>query len=256
MFYKLAIPSLAFAFATLLVSSHHAALADPLPPAWQKKREAGNRIIERACKGEKRAISQVWAGVNAREPVLLSGIHWLKDNCRPFKHLTNTEVNRYLRLSADAGYPIAMRNYGLLLLYASHGVRRDVSRGVKLLEEAARKGYGIAEADLAWDYSKGKNLQRDLNMARRFRDIAQSEGVQNGIMNALSRSIAKAQAAERRPGAAPPPRRVVRMISRSGASTKSSRPTLVDLRKYGPRAPKASARVQADFKNWLREAVR
>ena len=166
------------------------------------------------------------------------------------------EVNSYLRRSADAGYPIAKKAYGNRLLLGNKGLKRDVSRGIKLLEEAAHLGDGNAAALLTFYYAAGKDILRDLNKARRFLALAQREGVEQRVLTSLRKRIAKEQAAERRTGSATPPRPVVSRDSKPGASTKSSRPTLVDLRKYGPRAPKASARVQADFKNRLREAVR
>ncbi len=182
----------------LIATSTGYAVADPLPGKWQRLRDAGNRITEKACRGDKSAIQQLWRGATAGNPVLQNNIGWLRRNCRPFKNVSERQATGYLRQSATNGYPLAMSTYGAWLLTGEGGQSRDVTRGLRMLEGAVRGGFGDAATILSMYYADGKHLPRDLAKARRYLSIARREGVSAKLLADRQMRITRAEAAERR----------------------------------------------------------
>lgn len=167
--------------------------ADPLPEPWQSKREAVNRITDKACSGDESAISEVHRRLADNDPVMMNNTAWLSDNCDSFKTLTALETSAYQMLSALAGYPIAMSNYGQLLITGERDNKRDASKGLAFMEKAIDAGYGGAAVRLAELYVEGEWLPCDLEKSRAYLFMAKGEDVSPDKVKSLEELIAKAE---------------------------------------------------------------
>ena len=174
------------------------AVADPLPSEWQAKRNAGNHLTDKVCKGSNAATREFWTKVSEGDPVLMNNVNWLRSNCGLSEVIAGEDAWEYMRKSADLGYPIAQKNLGLeMLTSGKYGVGKNPERGAELMEAAARGGYGVAAVELAEFYIDGDVLPRDIAKARELFEIAQREnmkGDQFRIVRAKLNRIAKKEA--------------------------------------------------------------
>lgn len=79
--------------------------------------------------------------------------------------------------SAELGYPIAQSNLGISYPRGENGFPRDPEAAVRLLEQAARGGFGAAAGYLANAYIEGKYLNQDLDRAEALLNVARQENV-------------------------------------------------------------------------------
>jgi TPR repeat protein len=170
--------------------------AESLPSFWQKQREAGNALSDKACTGDKPAVNKVWAEIESGNPVMMNNLSWLRANCRDFKQATLGEAAKYQQKAAELGYPIAMTNYAnRLIRNLDDGVEQDPARGQVLLQRAIKGGDSRAALALAEYYTDGKYLRRDLAKAREYINKARSMGASAKILaqyeKALTAAIAK-----------------------------------------------------------------
>ena len=172
MFRRIVTLVLSVSVSTLLLTGSIA--ADDLPQSWQVKRDAGNALTDKACGGDKASIDRVWQEVEAGNPVILNNMNWLRRNCAPFTSVGVKEAMTFMRQAAKSGYPIALKNYGRIMLRGGgNGVPNDPEGGAAMLERAARGGYGAAAVELSSAYVDGFRLPRDLEKAAEMLRIAE-----------------------------------------------------------------------------------
>jgi len=175
--------------------------ADDLPHSWQVKRDAGNALTDEACEGDKAAISRVWQEVEEGNPVLLNNVNWLRGNCSPFTSVGVKEAMEFMRQAAESGYPIALKNYGRMMLRGGgNSVPNDPEGGATMMEQAARSGYGTAAVELGSAYVDGFHLPRDLEKAAEMLRIAEREGVASSDLNILRGKMRRVAKQEKEKG--------------------------------------------------------
>jgi len=175
--------------------------ADELPQSWQVKRDAGNVLTDEACDGDKAAISRVWREVEEGNPVLLNNMNWLRRNCAPFTSVGVKEAMKFMRQAAESGYPIALKNYGWMMLRGGgNGVPNDPEGGAAMLEQAARGGYGTAAVELGSAYADGFRLPRDMEKAAEMLRVAEREGVESSDLSVLRDKVRRVANQEKEKG--------------------------------------------------------
>ena len=186
------------------------ASADPIKEPWQSQREAAIELGNRACAGDERAISEVRRGIARGDPVLMTNVVSLQAKCDAFDSFSEDAVIGFQRRAAEAGYPIALSNYGIRLI-KGWGVPVDTKQGARLMARAVEGGNGYAAAVLAHEYASGEFLKRNLSKAGAFLKIAEQEGASADRIATAREQIASANLAigeERRASlwsTAPPP---------------------------------------------------
>ena len=136
------------------------ASADPIKEPWQSQREAAIELGNRACAGDERAISEVRRGIARGDPVLMNNVVSLQAKCDAFDSFSEDAVIGFQRRAAEAGYPIALSNYGIRLI-KGWGVPVDTKQGARLMARAVEGGNGYAAAVLAHEYASGEFLKRN-----------------------------------------------------------------------------------------------
>ncbi len=82
----------------------------------------------------------------------------------------------WLRLSADAGDPVGLRNYAALF-FKGEGVPQDYQRAAELYRAAAGLGDAPAQDMLSWMLVEGEAIAPDFPEARRWAEAAAAQGV-------------------------------------------------------------------------------
>jgi TPR repeat protein len=108
------------------------------------------------------------------DPVLQSNIGWLSSNCDSFD-VSGAEKAKWTKKAAEAGYPIAQSNYGMKLI-RGEDVRKNIAKGVVMMNTAIEGGYANAAALLSIQFSDAKHMPRKLREAKIYLDIAKSRG--------------------------------------------------------------------------------
>ena len=101
----------------------------------------------------------------------------VKAQCRLYNELysrNNNEAINYLKKAAFRSYAPAMYEYSLHLLYGDN-VDQDVDSAIKFLEEAASKKDRDAIGKLAYIYSVGYMVEKDINKAQMYKDMLRGE---------------------------------------------------------------------------------
>jgi TPR repeat protein len=96
----------------------------------------------------------------------------VKAQCRLYRELYAKNVNEavdYLKKAAFKGYAPAMYEYSLHLLYGDD-VSQDVDSAIKFLEEAALRDDKDAISKLAYIYSVGFKVNKDMNKAKIYKE--------------------------------------------------------------------------------------
>lgn len=167
-------------------------LADPIEEPWQSKREAAAALGNKACAGDRSAIEKVRRAIASGDPVLMNNVVSLRAKCDVFDSISEPDAIEFQRLAAEAGYPIALSNYGIRLV-KGWGVPVDADRGVQMLERSVDGGNGYAAAVLASEYATGEFLPRDLEKSRSFLRIAEQEGAATSRTKAARESLQSAE---------------------------------------------------------------
>lgn len=179
-------------FLPFLITTVADAIADPLPEKWQKRREEVNVLSNKACRGDKKAISEVWRlARDVGDPVAQNSLGFLSKVCRTFD-LTDQEVAAWQLKSALGGYPIGIHNYGLMLANGE-GVKKDARMAVTMLERAAEAGDGLAAYNLINLMTVSRVLPFDNDKIKWALNIMRREGVQPKYMKEAEKFAAEAQ---------------------------------------------------------------
>lgn len=185
-----------FRLSTILISlslSMTPAGADPLPGPWQAKREALSSLGSKACNSK--SAMDTLKGMVAQNGDAVAA-HWvyytmLSRRCSNWSG-NDEEMNAYLAIAVDAGYPVSLRYYGRALIEGTR-IPQDVAKGVKQMERARDAGLGQAAAELAWYQSDGKYMAPDLAAAEENYRFALQEGLsaadQRNMANLLPNSV-------------------------------------------------------------------
>lgn len=168
--------------------------ADPLPEPWQSQREAAKALSAKACAGDKAAIKEIEIQIFDSNLAVMSNTGWLRSNCDAFKKWTAFNVANYQEQAAYGGYPIAMLTYGIRLIAGRPRSEKQLKLGIKMMERAAAAGYGVAAVRLAELYTSGKNVERDLEKARKYLAIAKAEGVEESKLSWVTEQLGQASA--------------------------------------------------------------
>jgi len=125
--------------------------ADQLASKWTVPRATYKNMSQDACNGDETAFKQLFNDALVEgHPVALNSLAWMigpSQKCA-FVHHDREDWVSLLRRSAEAGYPVAMKNYGNLLLQGEK-VQRNIPQGLKLLQAAENKGHATAAVALA-----------------------------------------------------------------------------------------------------------
>ncbi|WP_353889652.1 DUF4189 domain-containing protein [uncultured Roseibium sp.] len=174
------------------------ALADPLPAMWQVERERYQALYKAACGGDRAAYNKLKKAAEVdRSPAAMNSLritHYVK---RCGYGNGDTDYTRKLLMdAAELGYPIAQSNQGLAHLKGTDGFERDPKAGVRLMEQAARGGYGRAAGYLAREYTRGEFLEQDLDKAETLLQVARQEDVAEKDIKTYEKDLAAQRQAQ------------------------------------------------------------
>ncbi|MBD8876484.1 DUF4189 domain-containing protein [Roseibium polysiphoniae] len=168
------------------------ALADPLPAMWQVERERYQALYKAACGGDRAAYNKLKKAAEVdRSPAAMNSLritHYVK-KCG-YGDGESDYTRKLLMESAELGYPIAQSNLGVARLKGSDGFERDSKAGVRLMEQAARGGYGRAAGYLAREYTRGEFLEQDLDRAETLIQVATQEDVAEKDIKTYEKDLA------------------------------------------------------------------
>lgn len=151
------------------------ALGDDINEPWQSRREAANKVVDKACAGDANAVRDVWRKVKVEnDPVYQSNITWLSANCATF-NVSKEEQAKWLRKAAEADYPIAQANYGNYLLRTGK-LNKVAAPATVMLLAALEGGYANAAAALSAHYSTGTAGRQDIRLAKQYYNLAKLRG--------------------------------------------------------------------------------
>lgn len=180
---------------TGMLMSSQSAQADRLDPHWQQDREYYNWLSWEACDGDETAMDDlIEAASDHDNPVAMNNWAWV---IRPQTDCVGESHDRELWLflnkeSAEAGYPVAMHNWGHILVSGDYGPR-DFESGLNYLEEAMMQGYAGSAELLAMIYAEGRHgMESDIPAAYRFYDRAEALGLSAKELSNLDQFIARA----------------------------------------------------------------
>lgn len=168
----------------MLTGAAHAQMSEK----WLKQEDSIRPIAKKACKDQK-AFKQLkdlaWTG----DPTASYWVYRTMTNKRCV-HYTRTRRlwDSYLRKSAEARFPRAMREYGKNLMYG-YGLRRDVNQGVSYLERAVSAGNAGAAGELAYAYGKANVLPYKPRLALQYLDRAVKAGLNDADIRVIRRSV-------------------------------------------------------------------
>jgi TPR repeat protein len=111
----------------------------------------------------------VWLERSASAGNVASLWHWSQDLFKQEKH---EQALSCLRMAADAGDCYARCDLGLLYLNGSHGVTKDSSVALALLEQSAAQGCVEAMRALKKGYAKGGGLPTSSRKSLKWKTAA------------------------------------------------------------------------------------
>ena len=172
-----------------------------LPAHWQIQRDYVNRLYEEACNGDQRSNQELRAAaLEDANPAALNNWSVLlqsrqQESCAAFGLLAaDVEIRETMEQAAVAGYPIAMDNWGNMLLVGSFGVAQDIPQGISWLEQSVRADWAGAAEQLAFIFVNGIHEQRqNLPLSRVFADQAEALGLPENSLAELRRAIEAAE---------------------------------------------------------------
>lgn len=175
------------------------AQADPLPSMWEADRQTYRKLQVAACDGDRGAYKKLEAA--AERDRNAAAMNWFRitlyvKECG-YGDGDTDRTRKLLVDAAEAGYPIAQSNLGVSYLKGENGFPRDPSKGVALMERAARGGYGVAAGYLAKEYIDGTSLEQDLERAESLIGVAREEGVDGDRIARYETALGQARAVER-----------------------------------------------------------
>jgi uncharacterized protein len=94
----------------------------------------------------------------------------------------DAEAANWFRQAADASHPAAMVELAIMQFNGA-GVAKDQAGAVKLLRSAAIKGNAVAQNRLAHLLAEGLSVEKNLNEARKWRDLSHESGLMDPALD-------------------------------------------------------------------------
>lgn len=159
---------------------------------WQSQRSGIIEITDKACAGDDDSIMEVHIRLAEDDPVMMNATEWLRENCEPFSYFSGEATGLYQKRSALLGYPVAMGNYGFILLHGERGFESDPATGLEFLNAALEAGYGKSGVYIAEEYAIGEKIPSNLAQARDYLDRAEINGAPKEELSRVERLINEA----------------------------------------------------------------
>lgn len=156
------------------------AFADKLDPEWATPRAYFIKMSTAACAGDEDAFAELFdAATQGYNPVAMTSLAWMispNQDCAFVRHNAEEWIG-FVRRGAEAGYPVAMKNYGNLMLQGEY-VPENIVFGLTMLRFAAKEGHATAAADLALIFYEGLyGIPENMDLAVAYAEEANSLGI-------------------------------------------------------------------------------
>lgn len=165
--------------------------AEQLSKFWQDQRTYYNQLSDEACTGDEDAQEELWvAAMQDDNPVAKNDLAWVysTDRCVYYDE-DDSRSTALQRQSANAGYPMAQKNYAVRLVIGK-GTDPDTELAVEYFQRAIRAGYGEAAVIYAEYLLDAEYYPRDVKTARRLYEIASQSGADQDILDRLAGKLA------------------------------------------------------------------
>ncbi len=135
-----------------------------------------------------RAAELYQQAADAGSAYAIASLGWLAENGfgRP---KDDTEAVRLYRIAADAGEAFAQNNLGVMYGEGRGGLTQSNTEAIKYFERAAEQHWPPSYLSLAWHYSNGVGVAKDMAKAEEYLRLAMAEGdeeVQGDARNDLA----------------------------------------------------------------------
>lgn len=90
-------------------------------------------------------------------------------------------AEKWLKLSAEAGYAPGQRNLATLYLRGGEGIEPDPARAEQLYRAAAEQGDALAQDMFSWMLLEGEVMPSDPEEARRWAELAAEAGIASSM---------------------------------------------------------------------------
>ncbi|MBO6866119.1 MAG: sel1 repeat family protein [Thalassococcus sp.] len=156
------------------------AFADKLDSEWATPRSYYIKKSTAACAGDEDAFAELFdAATQGYNPVAMTSLAWMispNQDCAFVRHNAEEWIG-FVRRGAEAGYPVAMKNYGNLMLQGEYVPENKVF-GLTMLRFAAKEGHATAAADLALIFYEGLyGIPENMELAVAYAEEANNLGI-------------------------------------------------------------------------------
>lgn len=176
-------------YALLAAITAAPAFADKMASEWATPRAYFIKKSTAACAGDEEAFTELFnAATQGFNPVAMTSLAWMispKQDCAFVRHNSEEWVG-FVRRAAEAGYPVAMKNYGNLMLQGEYVPENKVF-GLTMLRFAAKEGHATAAADLALIFYEGLyGIPENLDMAVTYAENANDLGISGPLAKRMN----------------------------------------------------------------------